>query len=155
MAASEGTYFDAWNGAVNTALDMARTRGVRLALEQLAAAVPALADERDRTALGLLASLYGLVEIRRDAGWYLAGGLVTGAAVEGLSAAVDGLCERLRPHARRLTEAFRLTPELLRAPLAYDDPEAAFLLRTGASGPTGRSGAAGPATTPPPRTPGK
>ncbi|MGW1544715.1 acyl-CoA dehydrogenase family protein [Streptomyces sp. NPDC002309] len=147
MAESEGTYFDAWNGAVNTALDMARTRGVRIALEQLAAAVPALADEEDRAALGVLASLYGLVEIRRDAGWYLAKGLLTAEGVVGLPAALDKLCERLRPHVRRLIEAFRLTPGLLRAPLAYDDPEAAFLSRIRVTGATG------PLTMPPSRTP--
>lgn len=145
MAESEGTYFDAWNSVMNTALDMARIRGVRIALEQFCAAVPAPADEQDRTALRLLASLYGLVKIQQDAGWYLAKGLLTAAQVEGMPATVDRYCELLRPHARRLTDAFRLSPELLRAPIAFEDYEAAFQRHVGALGPDAHS----------PRTPGK
>ncbi|MFE3775542.1 acyl-CoA dehydrogenase [Streptomyces sp. NPDC059122] len=133
MAESQSTYFDAWNGVVNTALDMARARGVRIALEQLCTAVPRLADERDRAALRLLASLYGLVEIQQDAGWYLAKGLLSPEEVEGMPATVDRLCELLRPHARHLTDAFRLSPELLRAPIAFEDYEAAFQRQVGAS----------------------
>ncbi|MFI8166560.1 acyl-CoA dehydrogenase [Streptomyces sp. NPDC085931] len=135
MAESEGTYFDAWNGVVNSALDMARTRGARIALEQFRAGESSLADAGDRTALRLLASLYGLVEIQRDAGWYLAKGLLTAEQVEGMPAAVDRCCELLRPHARRLIDAFRLSPELLRAPIAFADYTAAFQRRVGALGP--------------------
>ncbi|MER7990219.1 acyl-CoA dehydrogenase [Streptomyces noursei] len=145
MATSEGTYFDAWNGVVNTALGMTRARGVRIALEQLCMTVPCLADEQDRAALRLLASLYGLVEIQQDAGWYLAKGLLPPEQVEGMPATVDRLCELLRPHARRLTDAFRLSPELLRAPIAFEDYEAAFQREVGASAPDAAC----------PRTPGK
>ncbi|WP_309095125.1 acyl-CoA dehydrogenase [Streptomyces sp.] len=135
MAESEGTYFDAWNGVVNTALDMARTRGVRIALEQFRAALPSLADAQDRTALRVLASLYGLVEIQRDAGWYLAKGLLSAEQVEGMPAAVDRCCALLRPHAGRLIDAFRLSPELLRAPIAFEDYAAAFQRHVGTPGP--------------------
>ncbi|MFJ1647622.1 acyl-CoA dehydrogenase [Streptomyces sp. NPDC088258] len=132
MADSEGTYFDAWNGVMNTALDMARTRGARLALEQFRTAVSALADEQDRSALRLLGSLYGLVKVQQDAGWYLAKALLTAEQVEGLTATVDRYCELIRPHARRLTGGFRLSPELLRAPIAFEDYGTAFRRQVGA-----------------------
>ncbi|MEU6157865.1 acyl-CoA dehydrogenase [Streptomyces sp. NPDC047130] len=134
------TYFEAWNDTVNTGLEMARTRGVRIALECLEAAVGTLEDESARTALGLLGALYGVAELRRDSGWYLARGVLTAEQVERLPREADALCARLRPHADALIDGFRLSPELLRAPIAADDYVGAFQRRTGAFGPAGAAG---------------
>ncbi|MFD8866662.1 acyl-CoA dehydrogenase [Streptomyces sp. NPDC059590] len=131
----ERTYFEAWNGTINTGLEMARVRGVRTALECLAAAVDAARDETARAALALLAALYGLTEVRRDAGWFLARGALTAEQVERLPREADALCAELQPYADTLTGGFNLSPELLRAPIAADDYVAAFQRRTGALGP--------------------
>jgi acyl-CoA oxidase len=127
------TYFTAWNGNVSGALAMARVRGARLALERFLAAVEDAETESARASLRPLAALYALTEIQRDSGWYLAHGALTADQVEGLPAAIDSLCERIRPHVAMLIEGFSLSPELLRAPIAADDYVTAFDRRTGAS----------------------
>jgi acyl-CoA oxidase len=126
MAADERTYFDAWNANINTALTMARLRGARVALERFAAAVEDCADGPAREALTLLARLYGLTVIEPDAGWYAVKGLLSRDEVEALPATVDSLCASLVPHVDPLIDGFRLSPELLRAPIAADDYVTAF-----------------------------
>lgn len=120
------TYLESWNDNMNTALAMARARGVRLAVEEFHAACDAAVDEHAANGLRLLAALYALVEIGRDAGWYLARGVLTAAQTEALSSTVDSLCPRILPLAEVLADGFALTPELLRAPIAADDYVAAF-----------------------------
>lgn len=129
------TYFEAWNGTINSGLEMARARGVRIALECFTAAVDAARDETARAALGLLAALYGLTEVRRAADWLLARGVLTAEQVERLPLETDALCAEIRPYADTLIGGFNLSPELLRAPIAADDYVAAFQRRTGAFGP--------------------
>ncbi|WP_324787224.1 acyl-CoA dehydrogenase [Streptomyces sp. H51] len=129
------TYFEAWNDTVNGGLEMARARGVRTALECLTAAVDTARDGTARTALGLLAALYGLTEIRREAGWFLARGTLTADQVERLPQEADALCARIAPYADTLIDGFNLSPELLRAPIAAADYVTAFQQRTGAFGP--------------------
>ncbi|MFI2633020.1 acyl-CoA dehydrogenase [Streptomyces collinus] len=129
------TYFEAWNATINPGLEMARVRGVRTALESFAAAVDEARDETARSALAPLAALYGLTEVSRDAGWFLARGALTAEQVERLDAEADALCAELRPYADALIGGFNLTPELLRAPIAADDYVAAFQRVTGAFGP--------------------
>ncbi|MFI1303416.1 acyl-CoA dehydrogenase family protein [Streptomyces sioyaensis] len=126
------TYFDAWNGNVNNALAMARTQGVRRALECFRAAAADARTDEVRQALGLLASLYALTEIQRDAGWYLARGALTARQVEEIPARTDDLCARIRPYVPMLIDGFQLSPELLRAPIAADDYVAAFQQVAGA-----------------------
>jgi acyl-CoA oxidase len=119
-------YFDAWNSQLNRALAMARLRGVGLAASCFHAAAADAADIQVRTALRLLAAVYGLSELHKEAGWYLARGLLTGAQVEAIPATIDDLCGRLVPYLPLLTGGFQLTPELLRAPIAADDYVTAF-----------------------------
>lgn len=126
------TYFDAWNDAMNTGLAMARVQGVRVALDSFRAAVADAHTGSAREALGLLAALYGLGEVQRDAGWYLARGLLTAEQVEEIPAAVDSLCGRIAPYVPVLIDGFGLSPQLLRAPIAADDYVAAFQEAAGA-----------------------
>ncbi|MDT0465766.1 acyl-CoA dehydrogenase family protein [Streptomyces gibsoniae] len=129
------TYFEAWNGTINSALEMARVRGVRTALDCLIAAVDGAQNATARRALGLLAALYGVTEVRRDAGWFLARGALTAEQVEGLPRVADALCAELREYSDVLIDGFNLSPELLRAPISADDYVAAFQQWTGAVGP--------------------
>ncbi|TDD37742.1 acyl-CoA dehydrogenase family protein [Saccharopolyspora elongata] len=117
----DGTLFSAWNQNMTAATSMARTRGVRLALEQFLTAVENAETEDGRTALRLLACLYGLLEVNRDSGWYLARNALTAEQVERLPREIESLCEQILPHSRLLVDGFNLTPELLRAPIADDD----------------------------------
>ena len=83
-------------------------------------------------ALRPLVTLYGLTEIQRDAGWYLARGALTALQVEQLPVVLDDLCTRIRPHVTTLLDGFQLSPRLLRAPIAADDYVAAFQAVAGA-----------------------
>lgn len=133
----EQSYFDAWNATVNSALVVARLRGVRIALERYLAAASRAESNHVREAVSLLASLYGLTEVQRDAGWYLAKGFLTAAQVEQIPHALDALCERIAPHATLLIDAFQLSPGLLRAPIAADDYIAAYQRIAGPRPPAG------------------
>lgn len=119
--AAHGDYFEAWNAATGDALEMARVHGVTLAHEQLVEMSRA-ADHPDlREGLGLLAELYALHELRAGAAGYLADDSLTLAEAGDLGACVDRVVRALVPHAPRLIEGFGLSPDLLRAPIAYDD----------------------------------
>ncbi|MGH3962191.1 MAG: acyl-CoA dehydrogenase [Pseudonocardiaceae bacterium] len=131
----ERTYLEAWNGTMNTALTMARGRGVRVALERFLGAAADAETVEVREALRLLASLYGLTEIQRDAGWYLARDVLTAEQVERLPATIDALCALILPHVTVLIDGFQLSPELLRAPIAADDYVTAFQGLAGARKP--------------------
>ncbi|MFD0490304.1 acyl-CoA dehydrogenase [Saccharopolyspora spinosporotrichia] len=73
-----------WNDNMNAAVSMARTRGVQVALERFLDAADRARTEESRTALQLLACLYGLIEVERDSGWYLARNALTPEQVERL-----------------------------------------------------------------------
>ncbi|CAM04723.1 acyl-coenzyme A oxidase [Saccharopolyspora erythraea NRRL 2338] len=110
-----------WNDNMNAAVSMARTRGVQVALERFLDAADRARTEESRTALQLLACLYGLIEVERDSGWYLARNALTPEQVERLPREIDSLCEQILPHSLMLVDAFGVSPELLRAPIAADD----------------------------------
>jgi acyl-CoA oxidase len=131
----ERTYFEAWNGTMNLALDMARNRGVRVALERFLDAVSSAETYEVRSALQSLAALYGIIEIQRHAGLYVAQGAMTAEQVEQLPTAIDELCTLILPHVTMLIDGFQLSPELLRAPIAADDYVTAFQAWIGAAKP--------------------
>lgn len=133
----ERTYFESWNATVNAAVDMARVRGRRIALERFVAAVADAELVAVGAALELLASLYGLTEIQRDAGWYLARGVLAGEQVEALPATIDMVCDQLLPHVSALIDGFQLSSELLRAPIAADDYVSSYQRIAGAQPPAG------------------
>jgi acyl-CoA oxidase len=118
------TYFSAWNANSGAAMDAARTSAVCAALDCFSAALDDAGDSREM--LGLLASLYGLTEIQAHSGWYLARGLLTPEQTEELPVMIGSLCPEILPHVPALIEAFNLSAELLRAPIAADDYVAEF-----------------------------
>jgi acyl-CoA oxidase len=118
---------------------MARARGARTALEALIALLEDTPDE----GLHLLARLYGVTEVQRDSGWHVATGALPANCASRLGDMIDDLAEQLVPHAAPLVDAFQLTPELLRAPVAFDDYIAAFLDSTGARAQAERAGRRG------------
>jgi acyl-CoA oxidase len=114
----ENSFASVWNDNITAAVAMARSRGVRIATERFAAAVIDAHEERVGEALRLLCSLYGLIEVNRESGWYLAEGALSPAQVKRLPARIDQLAEALVPHSSMLVGGFNLSPELLRAPIA-------------------------------------
>ncbi|MFE5565708.1 acyl-CoA dehydrogenase [Amycolatopsis japonica] len=123
LAAYEGEnpFASLWNDNITTAVAMAKSRGVRIAMERFTAATADAREERVGEALRLLCSLYGLIEIDRESGWYLAEGALTPAQVKRIPALIDETAEALVPFSAMLVGGFNLTPELLRAPIAADN----------------------------------
>jgi len=117
----EDPFTSLWNDNITTAVAMARSRGVRIAMEQFTAAAADAREERVGEALRLLCSLYGLIEINREAAWYLAEGALTPAQFKRIPGLIDEAAEALVPFSALLVEGFNLSPELLRAPIAADD----------------------------------
>jgi acyl-CoA oxidase len=122
---SEG-YFGALNNTVNTGIEMARLHGVRHALQHLYAAARNAENTDVASALSMLCSLYAISELRREAGWFAALGMLSAQEVLTLPQQADRLCAELKPHIPMLLEGFALSPELLRAPIAYEDYAAEF-----------------------------
>ncbi|EME54946.1 acyl-CoA dehydrogenase [Amycolatopsis decaplanina] len=117
----EDPFTSLWNDNITTAVAMARSRGVRIAMEQFIAAAMNARDERVGDALSLLCSLYGLIEINREAGWHLAEGALSPAQFKQIPELIDETAAALVPFAALLVGGFNLSPELLRAPIADDD----------------------------------
>lgn len=67
-----------------------------------------------------LCALYALQRPAGTFAWRLANGSLTANTFAQIPDAINTLCERLRPHALDLTEAFGLPDEVLRAPMATD-----------------------------------
>jgi acyl-CoA oxidase len=128
--ALDRTYFDSWNSSINGALRMAHARGAALALGCFLRAAKDARVSAVGEGLLILAALYGLTEVERDAGWYLARGALGAEQVEGIPQAIDSLCERTLEYALMLTEGFQLSPELLRAPIAAEDYVKAYQILT-------------------------
>ena len=120
-ASEDKGYFGAWNDVINSGIEMARLHGIRNALQCLHKAAAEAENAEVGAALNLLGALFGLSELQRNTGWYLAHGVISSEQVLALPAVLDALCVALRDHVPMLLEGFALTPELLRAPIAYDD----------------------------------
>ncbi|SEG19674.1 acyl-CoA oxidase [Nonomuraea solani] len=117
----EDTRFDAWNQVVNPVLDFARTHGARISLQWFLRDIETLSEDASvRQALRRLAVLYGLMEIHREAGWFLARGAVTASQVTSLPALIDQTCADILPDAVMLAEGFGITNDVLRTAIADD-----------------------------------
>jgi acyl-CoA oxidase len=125
MKAEPTSFSSAWNDNMNRACEMAKAFGTNLVLRSFWSAVERTESGTLREPLSLLASLYGLLHLSEDSGWYLARGVVTAEQVTQLPELVDKLCEQLAEHSHLLVDGFNLTPGLLRAPIAQDDYVAA------------------------------
>lgn len=126
-------YFDAWNDVINDGIEMARLHGIRFALQELSGAAACARNAEVGRALNLLGSLFGMSELQRHSGWYMAHGVLEGQQVLSLPAVADRLCMLLRAYVPMLIDGFALTPELLRAPIAFDDYATEFCRQVGAN----------------------
>ncbi|MGP3951277.1 acyl-CoA dehydrogenase family protein [Streptomyces sp. 7N604] len=115
------TAFDAWNSTINDALDLGRSHGSRLALSALMAAADKAATADAGHALRLLAALYGLQEVDKRSGWYLAHGVLRTEHITRISGTIDDLCAKILPYSRMLVDGFNLPNNVLRAPIAAEN----------------------------------
>ncbi|RKT56006.1 acyl-CoA dehydrogenase [Saccharothrix australiensis] len=109
--------FDVFNAAQDHLLHAARVHVDRVVLEAFVAAVDRCRDEATAALLGRVCDLYALSTIEADRAWFLEHGRLTPARAKAVTQAVNGLCGALRPHARRLVDAFGVPESRLTAPI--------------------------------------
>ncbi|MEV6648033.1 acyl-CoA dehydrogenase [Amycolatopsis sp. NPDC051371] len=109
--------FGVFNSAQDHVLRAGRVHVERLVLEAFAAAIARCEDPDARTLLDRLCDLYALSAIEEDLAWFLGHGRLTASRGKAVTAAVNGLCAQLRPHARTLVDAFAIPEQFLAAPM--------------------------------------
>ena len=109
--------FTAFNAAQDHVLLAARVHVERLILEAFVEGIAECEDDAVRPLLDKLCDLHALSSIERDRGWFLEHGRLSAPRSKGIIAAVNSLCDELRPHARALVDAFGIPDESLAAPI--------------------------------------
>jgi acyl-CoA oxidase len=109
--------FGVFNAAQDHVLRAGRVHVERLVLTAFAAAVERCEDSDARSVLERVCDLYALSAIEEDLAWFLGHGRLTASRAKAVTAAVNGLCAELRPHARVLVDAFAIPEQFLRAPM--------------------------------------
>jgi len=107
-----------FNSQQNNLIEAARAHGELLQWEAFTRALEKTTDEGNRTILTWLRDLFGLGLIEKHAAWYLIHGRLSGQRAQAVTAYIDRLIARLRPHALDIVKAYGYGPELIRAPIA-------------------------------------
>lgn len=109
---------DLFNSVQNELIEAARAHAELLAWEAFTRGVEAIADPGTRQVLEWLHDVYGLGLIEKHLSWYLINGRLSPQRAQAITAYIDRLLARLRPHAQDLVDAFGFAPEHIRAPIA-------------------------------------
>ncbi|SFP37498.1 acyl-CoA oxidase [Amycolatopsis arida] len=117
--AADGDAFAVFNNAQDHVLRAGRVHVDRVVLEAFVAAIERC-DDPDATALlDRLCDLYVLSTIEADRAWFLEHGRLSSTRAKAVVAAVNALCQELRPHAETLVDAFAIPEQFLDAPLLH------------------------------------
>jgi acyl-CoA oxidase len=107
-----------FNSQQNQLIEAARAHGELLQWEAFTRAVAKVEDPGTRQVLEWLHGVFGLGLIEKHLSWYLIHGRLSPQRAQAISAYIDRLIARLRPHAQDLVDAFGYGPEHLRALIA-------------------------------------
>jgi acyl-CoA oxidase len=107
-----------FNSHQNELIEAARAHAELLQWEAFTRAVDTTTHEGTRQVLTWLRDLFGLRLIEEHAAWYLINGRLSGKRALAVTAYIDRIITRLRPHALELVDAFGYAPEHLRAAIA-------------------------------------
>ncbi|WP_434444145.1 acyl-CoA dehydrogenase family protein [Lentzea sp. E54] len=113
--------FERTNRVGPLAAELGRLHGVRRALEEFHAVARRATMPETGAVLTSLLLRFALAELNGDAAWHLCGGTLTPAQVREIPSLIARLDERLLPHAEDVVEAFGITNDVLRAPIAAED----------------------------------
>lgn len=111
----------AFNAQQNELIEAARAHGELLQWEAFTRALSTWDESTDpgtTQVLTWLRDLFGLGLIEKHAAWYLINGRLSPQRAQSLTAYIDRLLTRIRPHAVDLVNAFGYGPEHLRATIA-------------------------------------
>src|ERR1700712_2798096 len=99
-------------------IEAARAHAELLQWEAFTDALAKIEDAPTKEILTWLRDLFGLGLIEKHAAWYLIHGRLSPKRAQAVSAYIERLTARLRPHAVDLVDAFGYGPEHVRAPIA-------------------------------------
>ncbi|HEX3648758.1 MAG TPA: acyl-CoA dehydrogenase [Pseudonocardiaceae bacterium] len=114
-ASGDADPFEVFNDAQDHVLRAARVHTDRVVLEAFVAAIDRCADPAARELLERVCDLYVLSNVDADLAWFLGHGRLTAARGKLVNAAVNTVCQQLRPHATTLVDAFAIPVPFLRA----------------------------------------
>jgi acyl-CoA oxidase len=117
-AKKEGRAAEAFNENQSALIEAAIAHGELLQWEAFTAALDAIKDPDTHIVLTWLRDLFGFGIIEKHAAWYLMSARLSSHRALAVTAYIDRLIARLRPHAQDLVDAFGYGPEHLRAPIA-------------------------------------
>ncbi|MGG7507712.1 acyl-CoA dehydrogenase [Plantibacter sp. YIM 135249] len=109
---------DLFNAHQNELIEAARAHAELLQWEAFTEGLEHVEDAGTKQVLIWLHDLFGLSLIEKHLAWYLINGRLSPQRGQAVSAYVDRLIARLRPHALDLVEAFGYSEAHLRAPIA-------------------------------------
>jgi acyl-CoA oxidase len=107
-----------FNSQQNELIEAARAHAELLQWEAFTQALDHVQDAGTRQVLGWLHDLFGLTLIEKHLSWYLIHGRLSPQRAQAVTAYIDRLVARLRPHAVDLVDAFGYGPEHLRSTIA-------------------------------------
>ncbi len=107
-----------FNSQQNELIEAARAHAELLQWESFTRALEKVEDEGTKRVLSWLHDVFGLGLIEKHLSWYLIHGRLSAHRAQAVSAYIDRLVTRLRPHAQDLVDAFGYEPEHLRATIA-------------------------------------
>jgi acyl-CoA oxidase len=113
-----------FNSVQNELIEAARAHGELLQWEAFTRAVEQIEDAGTRQVMDWLHDVFGLGLIEKHLAWYLIHGRLSPQRAQAITAYIDRLIARLRPHAQDLVDAFGYGPEHLRAVIADGSEQA-------------------------------
>jgi acyl-CoA oxidase len=116
--ASKQVAADLFNANQSAVIDAARAHAELLQWEAFTDALDHIDDEGTRVVLTWVRDLFGLGLIEKHLAWYLINGRLSPKRAQAVTAYIDRLIARLRPHAQDLVDAFGYGPEHIRASIA-------------------------------------
>jgi acyl-CoA oxidase len=108
----------AFNRNQNELIEAARAHAELLQWEAFTRGLAKTTDPGTKQVLTWVRDLFGLGLIEQHLAWYLIHGRLSPQRAQAVTAYIDRLVERLRPHAQDLVDAFGFAPEHLRASIA-------------------------------------
>ena len=117
-AAKAGNLAEVTAGLQSALIDTAIAHGELLQWEAFTDALSGISDAETLEVMTWVRNLFGLRLVEKNLAWYLISGRLSPARGHAVTAYVDRLIGRLRPHAQSLVDAFGYQPEHLRAEIA-------------------------------------
>jgi acyl-CoA oxidase len=107
-----------FNSQQNELIEAARAHAELLQWEAFTRALESVKDDGTRQVLTWLRDIFGLGLLEKHLAWYLINGRISPQRAQAVTAYLDRLIARVRPHAQDLVDAFGYAPEHLRASIA-------------------------------------